>query len=130
MWPRKKGKQINSLGMWLSTCAPYEQVMVYAYPKKYSELAYYRNFIMQQDKKFIWSAVQMSDIRFQAMCAHHSCPLSTMDQALMVTILDATAVKTLACKCSRCCSFDHLVDGCPFPQATSLEMAETTKKGI
>ena len=44
MWPRKKGKH---LGMWLSTWALYEKVMVYVYPQKYSELAYYRNFIMQ-----------------------------------------------------------------------------------
>ena len=85
MQPRKKGKQINSLGMWLSAWALYKQVMVYAYPQKYSDLAYYRNFIMQQDKKFIWSAVQMYDIRFKAMCAHHSCPFTTMDQALMAT---------------------------------------------
>ena len=36
MWPRKKGKQIDSLGMWLSKWALYEQVMVYVYPQKYS----------------------------------------------------------------------------------------------
>ena len=67
MCPRKNGKQIDFLGTWLSVWALYEQVMVYAYPQKYSELAYYRNFIMQQYKKFIWSAVQMYDIRFWAM---------------------------------------------------------------
>ena len=77
--PRKKGKQIDSLGAWLSTWALYEQVMVYVYPQKYSELAYYRNFIMQQDKKFIWSAVQMYDIRFWALCTHHGCPFTTTD---------------------------------------------------
>ena len=104
--------------------------MVYVYPQKYSELAYYRNFIMQQDNKFIWSAVQMYDIRLRAMCTHHSCPLITMDQVLMATILDATAVKTLANKSFRCGSFNHLVDGYSFPQAASLKMAETTKKGI
>ena len=91
---------------------------------------YYRNFIMQQDKKFNWSPVQMYDIRFWAMCAHHSCPFITTDQALIATILDATAVKTSAHKCFRCGSFNHLVDGCPFPQAASLETAEMTKKGI
>ena len=79
MWPRKKGRQIDCLSMWLSAWALYEQVMVYTYPQRYSELAYYRNFIMQQDKKFIWSAVQMYDIKFCAMCAHHSCPFITMD---------------------------------------------------
>ena len=118
MCPRKKGKQIDSLGMWLSTWAFYEQVMVY------------RNFIMQQDKKFIWSAVQMYDIRFWAMCTHHSCPLTTTDQALMATILDVTAVKPSAHKCFRCGGINHLVDRCPFPQAALLETAETTKKGI
>ena len=85
---------------------------------------------MQQDKKFSWSAVQMYDIRFQAICAHHGYPFTTMDQALMATILDGTAVKTSACKCFRCGSFDHVVDGCPFPQAALLEMAEMTKTGI
>ena len=96
MWPRKKGKPIDSLGTWLSAWVLYEQVMVYVYPQKYSELAYYRNFIMQQDKKSNWPAVQMYDIRFWAMYTHHSCPFTTMDQALMTTILDATAVKTSA----------------------------------
>ena len=51
MQARKKGKQIDCLSTWLSAWALYEQVMVYAYPQRYSELAYYRNFIMQQDKK-------------------------------------------------------------------------------
>ena len=130
MWPRKKGKLINSPGTRLSSWVLYEQVMVYVYPQKYYELAYYRKFIMQQDKKLILSAVQMYDIRFWAMCTHHSCPFTTMDQALMAIILDATVVKTLACKCFRCGGFDHLVDGHPFPQASLLEMAEMTNKGI
>ena len=103
--------------------------MVYAYPQRYSELAYYRNFIMQQDKKFIWSAVQMYDIRFCALCTHHSCPFTTMDQALMATILDVTTVKASACKCFRCGGYNHLVDRCPFPQTASLEMVEIIKQG-
>ena len=128
MQPRKKGKQINSLGTWLSAWALCEQVMVYVYPQKYSELAYYGNFIMQQDKKFNWSTFQMYGIWFWAMCAHHSYPFTTMDQALMPTIFNAMAVKTSAQKCFRCGGFDHLVDGCPFPQAALLETTETTKK--
>ena len=71
----------------------------------------------------------MYDIRYHAMCAHHGCPFTTTDQALMATILDATAVKVSACKCFHCGGFDHLVDGCPFPQTALLEMAETLKKG-
>ena len=51
MQPRKKGKQIDCMSTWLSAWALYEQVMVYVYPQRYSELAYYRNFIMYQDKK-------------------------------------------------------------------------------
>ena len=130
IWPRKKSNQVNSLSTWSFTWALYEQVTVYVHPQNYSELSYYRNFIMQQDKKFNWSAVQMYGIRFWAMCVHHICPFTTMDQALMVTILDATAVNTSAWKCLRCGGFNHLVDGCPFPQAALLEMVETTKKGI
>ena len=71
----------------------------------------------------------MYDIRFWAMCAHHSCPFITMDQALMATILNTTTVKTSAQKGLRCGGFDHLVEGCPFPQAASLKIAEMTKKG-
>ena len=102
--------------------------MVYVY--LHSELAYYRNFIMKQDEKFNWPAVQMYDIRFWATCAHHSCLFTTMDQALMATIQDATTVKNSVQKCFRCGSFNHLVDGCSFPQASSLEIAEMTKKRI
>ena len=90
--------------------------MAYIYPQRYPELAYYRNFIMQQDKKFIWSAVQMYDIRFCTMCTHLSCPFTTMDKALMATILNATMVKISAHNCFRCGKFDHLVDSCPFPR--------------
>ena len=128
MWPRKKDKHIDCLSTWLSAWALYEQVMVYAYSQRYSKLVYYRNFIMQQDKKFIWSAAQMYDIKFCTLCAHHSCPFTTMDQALMATILDVTTVKALAHKCFRCGGFDHLVDWCPFLQTALLEMAEITKK--
>ena len=128
MWPRKKCRQIDCLSMWLSAWAFYEQVMVYTYPQRYSELAYYRIFIMQQDKKFIWSAVQMYDIRFCVIWAHHSCPFT--DQVLMTTILDATAVKTSACKCFQCGGFNHLVDGCPFPQTALLETVDIAKKGM
>ena len=126
MWPRKKGKQMDCLRTWLSVWALYEQVMVYAYPQKHSELAYYRNFIMQQGKKFIWPTVNMYDIRFCALCTHHSCPLTTMDQALMATILDVTTVMASAHKCFRCGGFNHLVDRC-LPQTASIEMAEITK---
>ena len=124
---QKKGKQIDCLSTWLSAWALYDQVMVYAYPQRYPELAYYRNFIMQQDKKFIWPTVQMYDIRYHAMCACHGCPFTMTDQALMATILDATAVKVSAHKCFHCGGFDHLVDGCPFPMTASLEMAETLR---
>ena len=130
MWPRKKDKQIDCLSTWIMPWALYELVMVYSYPQRYSELAYYRNFIMQQDKKFIWSAVQMYDIRFCMMCTLHSCPFTTMGPTLMATILNATVVKTSACKCFRCGGFNHFVDWCPFPQTASLEMPGTLKKGM
>ena len=94
MQARKKCRQIDCLSMWLLAWALYKQVMVYTYPQRYPKLAYYRNFIMQQDKKFTWSTVQMYNIRFHVMCTHHSCPFTTMHQALMATIPDATAVKT------------------------------------
>ena len=126
---QKKGKQIDCLSTWLSAWALYEQVMVYAHPPRYPKLAYYRIFIMQQDKKFIWPAVQMYDIRYCTMCAHHGCPFTMTDQALMATILDATAVKVSAHKCFHCGGFNHLVDECPFPQTASLETVETSKKG-
>ena len=130
MWPRKKGKQIDSLRNWLSAWIFYEQVMVYVYLQKYFELAYHRNFIMQQEKKLNWSALKMYGIRFWALCTQHSCPFTTMDQACKATILDVTAVKISACKYFRCGRFNHPVDGCPFPQAVSLETVEMTKKGI
>ena len=130
MQPRMKGKQIDCLSTWLSAWALYEQVMVCSYPQRYSELAFYRNVIMQQDKKFIWSIVQMYVITFCMLCGHHSCPFTTMDQALMATIFDVTAVKASACKCFRCGGFDHLVDRCPFPQTASMDMVEITKKGM
>ena len=82
--------------------------MVYAYPQRYPELAYYRNFIMQQDKKFIWPAVQIYDIGYHAMCAHHGCPYTMTDQALMATILDATVVKVSAHKCFYCRGFSQV----------------------
>ena len=71
----------------------------------------------------------MYDIRYHAMCAHHSFPFTTTDQTLMATILDATVVKVSAHKCSHRGGFDCLVDRCPFPQTALLEMVETLNKG-
>ena len=53
-----------------------------------------------------------------------------MDQAVMSTILDATADKTSADKCFQCGDFDNLVNGCPFPLTAFLEIAEIAKKGM
>ena len=130
MQPRKKGKQIDCPSTRFLAWTLYKQVMVYTYAQRYSELAYYRNFIMQQDKKFIWSTVLMYSISFRVLCTHHSCPFTTMDQALMATILDATAVKTSACKCFQCGGFNHLVFRCLFCQTAFLEMVEIVKKGM
>ena len=58
------------------------------------------------------------------------CYLWEPKVTLMATILDVTTVKTSSCKCFRCGVFDHLVDGCPFPQTASLKTVEIMKKGI
>ena len=53
MQPRKKGKQIDSLGTLLSTWALYEQVMVYVNPQKFSELAIIGNLSCSKTRNSI-----------------------------------------------------------------------------
>ena len=62
MKPNQKGREINGLMSWLHSWGLYEQVLLTANLYCYLGLAHYRDYIMQQDKKFILQAIYTYNI--------------------------------------------------------------------
>ena len=85
------------------------------------ELLHYCRHISNLDQQFHWVAILSYDAQFRHKCALHNLPLSTFDQQLYVTILDATVTKAAACRCFQCQCYDHEVIDCPFPPGGPLE---------
>ena len=83
-----------------------------AHPKLYANLATYRRLIQSLDKKYSWSAIYAYDQRYRTDLARtKSFNYHIQNNDLMVTILDATAIKSDLNRCLRCKSTDHYVYG-------------------
>ena len=127
MKPKQKGKQINGVTSWLHLWGLHEQVFLTDIPYHHFELAHYRDYIMQQDRKLMCQAIYIYDIQFRMKCAQFGIPLNSMDHGLVANILDVTAVKSPAHNYLRCNGYDDLVGGCPFPPVASLKTHKMTK---
>ena len=113
--PRCKNRHLSNLQLWLRAWHIYEDTLLSFYPHRYMELLHYQRHISDLDQRFHWAAILSYDAQFRHKCAIHNLPLSTFDQQLYVTILDATATKAAARRCFRCQRYDHEVIDCPFP---------------
>ena len=100
------------------------------YPNRYMELSHYHRHISDLDQQFHWAAVLSYDAQFRHKCTLHNLPLSTFDQQLYVTILDATVTMAAACRCFHCQCYDHKVIDCPFPLGAPLEKEVMAKKTV
>ena len=84
--------------------------------------------ISDLDQHFHWAAILSYNAQFRHKCALHGWPLSTFDQQLYVTILDATVTKAAARRCFHCQRYDHKVINCPFPPGAPVEKEAMVKK--
>jgi len=120
---KKHSHKIMNFSMWSEAWVRYQKHMVANLGVElHAAMADYFLFILESDRKYSWSAIAMYDYRHRLALAGRlslgeRLAFSIADPTLLPTILDATAIKPNAIKCSRCFGFDHRVGVCPFPEA-------------
>ena len=113
--PRKSKRALDNLHVWLQAWDEFEALLMSVHPHLYSKLASYRRLIQSLDRKYMWSAIYTYDQRFRTNLARDtSFNYHVQNNDLMVTILDATAIKVDLNRCLRCKATDHYVQDCPF----------------
>ena len=117
--PRKSKRALDNLHIWLQAWDEFEALLtkkcMSVHPHLYSKLASYRRLIQSLDRKYMWSAIYTYDQRFRTNVARDaSVNYHVQNNDLMVTILDATAIKVDLNRCLRCKATDHYVQDCPF----------------
>ena len=126
--PKKSKKQLDTFTNWLQAWNNYESLIMSIQPELYNELLAYRMFIQTSDRKYRWSAIYSYDLRFRAELARtRSWKFGTISSDLVVSILDATAIKSDVLRCFRCRSTEHIVQECPFPATMEASKKITTK---
>ena len=132
--PKKNRRQITNYDTWYVAWCNYEKLMISVHGVALHEIMCdYRTFIMEANKKYLWSSVFMYDQRHRArlgalLTLNERLNFSSPSQDLISTVLDATAVKPNAQRCQRCKSYDHSVGLCPFPEVKSSSQAQSKVK--
>ena len=123
--PRRSKRKITNFSSWMEAWGNYERLMTryHGLHEVYEQMADYRTFISECDRKYAWSAVAAYDIRHRAKLSRKSVNFSNVDISLQAQLLDASSVKTNAPRCYRCRSFQHNVAECPFPQSATQKSA-------
>ena len=118
--PKRHKKQLDTFLVWLQAWNNYESVIMSVKPQLYNQLLRYRSFIQSSQRKYEWAAVYSYDIRFRAELARtKSWQFGTVLTYIMVSTMDATAVRHDVIRCYRCRSAEHVVQECPFPASFS-----------
>lgn len=126
--PKKSKQSLDNFHTWLQAWNEFESVIMSVHPHLYNNLSTYRRFIQSMDRKYNWPAVYSYDLRFRTYLARHqSCGYHMQNNDLVVSILDATAIKTDLSRCFRCKSVDHVIQECPFP-AYKVQVETPQKK--
>ena len=120
---KRHTRKITNIDLWCQAWALYEKLLIGVFGVElHSVMSDYRQFIMEANRKYIWSAVATYDFRHRSLISSRSTLSGRLDfsspsQDLLVTILDATAVKPNAMRCNKCKVYDHMAAGCPFPES-------------
>ena len=128
---KRHTRKITNCDLWCQAWAVYEKLLIGIYGiEMHSVMSDYRQFIMEANRKFVWSAIAIYDFRHRSRLSSNNTLAERLDFSspshdLMLTILDATAVKPNAMRCNRCKAYDHVAAGCPFPETLS----KTQEKG-
>ena len=123
--PKKHSRKIIGFDTWAEAFDRFQKFIVgHLGVEFHTHLVDYRTFIYESNRKFTWPSVSMYDFRHRSNLAlhgtlHERFAFSKADPALVPIILDATAVRPNAVRCTRCRGFDHVVKSCPFPEGGS-----------
>ncbi len=114
--PVKKRRVVTDLPSWLEGYFAWERVMLVTHgPQLYDHFAKYRERILELSRKFLFSSLQILDMRHRGRLHRSSMSLAEIPFDLLSTILDSTAVRTDAPRCSKCNDFSHVAGSeCPF----------------
>ena len=127
---KKHSRKITNFDVWCQAWGVYEKLLVGAYGiEMHDVMSDYRAFIMECNRKYYWHAVATYDFRHRSsLCSRLTLSgrldFSSPSQTLLVTILDATSVKSNALRCNRCRGYDHVVSNCPFPESQFKAQAQ------
>lgn len=120
--PRTNLRKINNFMSWLEAWTIYEFILIDNRPGLYKAMVTYRYQIQKWNEKYNWQSVYTYDIRFRAkLSSTKQLNFSDIDTHLVVTVLDATAVRRNSQRCHRCSSSDHMIAQCPFPSRPSVD---------
>ena len=120
--PKRHTRKITNCDLWCQAWSLYEKLLIGVYGiELHGVMSDYRQFIMESNRKFTWSSIATYDFRHRSLLSTRDTLSGRLDfsspsQELLVTILDATAVKPNAMRCNRCKAYDHVAAGCPFPE--------------
>ena len=122
--PKKYTRKITNFETWSQAWAAYEQLIINVLGVVFQQpMSDYRLFIQEQKQKYAWSAVAIYDYKHRSRLATLPNFFDRMQFDMPSTfrnsVLDATAMKQNAQRCSRCKGYDHVVANCPFPEAPS-----------
>ena len=127
--PKKPKKSIESFSAWLQAWNNFESLIMSSHPTCYSNLLAYRQFIQAANRKYTWAAVYSYDLQFRAALAREkSFNYGEPKYDLVVSTLDATAIRTDVSRCFRCRAVDHAVQECPFPAVNPMAASTQEKK--
>ena len=128
---KKNSRKITNCDLWCQAWGQYEKLLVGVYGiRMHDTMSDYRAFIMEANRKFLWSAVATYDFKHRSrLCTQSSLAgrfdFNSPSQDLIVTILDATAIKPNALRCMKCKGYDHVASGCPFPDMQPKAQSKT-----
>ncbi len=122
---KRHSRKITNCDLWCQAWALYEKLLIGIFGiEMHSVMSDYRQFIMEANRKFVWSSIATYDFRHRSRLSANTTLAERLDFSspshdLVITILDATAVKPNAIRCNRCKAYDHVAAGCPFPETLS-----------
>ncbi len=137
---KRSTRKITNFSSWSEAWTRFSKFMVkYVGFHVHEHMADYYLFMLESEKKFAWSAIFVFDYRHRLnlsiKCSiNDRLAYACMDPMLLSTVLDVTAIKPNATKCSCCKAYDHLVSRCPFPEMTKsapgTEVCQNVNKEI
>ncbi len=113
---RFQKRKVSNQKLWDESWSAYTELMtMYHGVQVFKTMEHYRRAIAELDKKIIWPAVSALDLRHRCNLSKRSIDFSSVDANLKNMVLDSTAIKQYAIRCTKCRSTEHETHECDFP---------------